>query len=119
MRASRLARLHEAVDRQAGESVIVIPQQGGGYVPASPDPQRDHAEIMAYVARIPAAVRAPSTGQVQTRTSADTIKFTTSALPYELAIDDLVVVASQRYRVTRIAPFGSDRTVAFVVPVVK
>lgn len=126
MLPARLAKLHEAVDRHSGERVRVRPQSGGGYVAGSDDPGRDPAEITAYVALIPASVRTSSSGastgaNVQALTSADTIKFTTSSLAYDLVEGDLVDLLDRAgapaFRVSRAAPFGVGRTVAYLVPV--
>lgn len=124
MKASRLAKLHAAVSRHACETVRIIPQQGGGYLASSVDFERLPLDIAAYVAMVPAATRtsgnaANSGHNVELRASADTIKFTTSLLPYELRAGDLVEMVSQdaspKFRVSRVAPFGVDRTVAFLV----
>ena len=126
MLSARIAKLHAAVDRQTGERVRVKPQSGGGYTASSDDQSRAAAEIIAYVARIPGAVRtagnsANSGHNVQLRASADTIKYATSALPYEMREGDLVelldVAGVPEFRVSRTAPFGTDRTVLFLVPV--
>jgi hypothetical protein len=117
--------LHGAVDSQFGEHVRVRPQSGGGYVASADDPERSPAEITAYVAIIPASVRTVSSGantgaNPQVRTSADTIKFTTSSLAYELVAGDVVVLLERdgapSFRVSRTAPFGVDRTIAFLTP---
>jgi hypothetical protein len=125
MLPARLATLHEAVDRHSGERVRVRPQSGGGYVAGTDDPGRDPVEITAYVALIPASVRTSSSGantgaNVQARTSADTVKFKTSALAYDLVEGDLVDLLDRAgapaFRVSRTAPFGVDRTIAFLTP---
>ncbi len=127
MRAARLARLHNATDRQAGERVRIRPQTGGGYTAAGPDAARPSLVVIAYVARVPGAVRtsgnaANSGHNVQLRASADTIKFATSELPYTVQADDLVDLIEQpgtpTVRVARVAAFGTDRTVLFVIPAV-
>lgn len=124
MRASRLDRLHSAVDRQEAEQVRIVPHQGGGYLAAGPDADRPVTIVQAYVARTPAAVRtsgnaANSGHNVELRAAADTIKFSTGALPYELRAGDVVEMIDQpdapAFTVSRTAPYAFRRTVAFLV----
>lgn len=124
-KSTRFARLHAATDRQSGERVLIKPQMHGGYVVGGPDPSREEMQVIAYVALIPASVRtagnaANSGHNAQLRMTADTIKYQTSALPYAVAEGDLVqlveAVDTPIYRVSRTAPFGTDRTILFMVP---
>lgn len=126
MLPARLARLHAAVNRQSGERVRIRPRRGGGYTVASDDPTRPPADIIAYVARSADNVRtsgnaANSGHNVELRAMVDTIKFTTSDLAYSLEAGDLVDMLDEpdapSFRVSRTLPFGTDRTVAFLVPV--
>lgn len=123
-KAARLAKLHAATDRQAGERVLIKPQQGGGYVVGGADPNREEMEVVAFVSQNPGIERTASSGKndganVTLRLSPDTIKFRTSALPYKMAEGDLVqlieVEDAPTYRVSRTAPYGTDRTILFLV----
>lgn len=127
METSRLSRLHSAVDRQSGVIVRIIPQMDGGYLVSGADPSRAVAEITAIFNRVPAAIRtagsaANSGHNVELRSSATTIKFSSSLLSYGLISGDRVEVldaagaVSDSFRVSRSAPFGTDRTVAFLIP---
>lgn len=124
LKASRLAKLHAATDRQTGEQVRIVPQRSGGYVVGGQDPTRAAAEIVAYVARIPGSVRtegnaANSGHNPQLRMTADTIKYKTSSLPFTAADGDLVELLEEDgapvFRVSRVSPFGTDRTILFLV----
>lgn len=125
MRSLRLAKLHAATDRQMGETVTIVPQQGGGYIAASPDRYRNAVSIVAYVARNPGVERTQSSGantghNAELRLSPDTLKFKTSALPYTVEAGDLVEfpdTGSPACRVSRVAPYGTDRTILFLVKV--
>lgn len=126
MKSARLAKLQNATDRQAGEIVRIMPKAGGGYLAAGIDPDRSPFEIIAYVAMIPQSVRtagnaANSGHNAQIRATADTIKFATSALPYLLRANDEVELLQREgrptFRISRTAPFGTNRTVGFMVPV--
>lgn len=122
-KASRLAKLHAATDRQMGETIRIVPQRGGGYVVAGADTQRQPVELVAYVARAPGVERTQSSGantgaNAELRLSPDTVKFTTSALPYSIETGDLVEFTETGYpaaRVSRAAPYGTDRTILFLV----
>lgn len=128
MDASRLGRLHSAVDRQVGERVRIRPQAGGGYVKGGDDPARAATIVAAYAAFVPNSVRtsgnaANSGANVQLRQPADTVKFSTSDLPYKVAEGDIVEFldaprAGLKRRVARVSLFSTDRTVLSLVPVV-
>ena len=123
MLTSRLSKLHSATDRQSGERVLIKPQKSGGYVLGASDTARPDRQITAYVARASSVVNSPGSmpgeANARVRFSADTIKFTTSALPYKVAEGDLVQLIDQTdapiVRVSRTAPYGTDRTILFVV----
>jgi hypothetical protein len=123
MKPSRLARLHAATDGQLGQRVRIKPQRSGGYVVGAADAGRPEMEIMAYVARGASVVNAsgatPGDVNARLRFSADTAKFETSALPYAVEEGDLVqlldVDGAPTLRVSRTAPFGTDRTLLFLV----
>lgn len=122
MRPDRLARLHAAVDRQAGEPIRVIPYAAGGYVAGAPDPTRPAVELVAAVTDVPKVARTKGSGassghNAELRLHSHTAKFTTSALPYPLAKGDRVMLlAPERNGLTlKVAgpdPLGTDRTVA-------
>ena len=119
----RLERLHAATDRQAGERVLIKPQKSGGYVLGVADETRPQKELLAYVARANnvANSQSPPVGDAtsKVRFAVDTVKFTTSALPYKVREGDLVQLLDQpdepTVRVSRTTPFGTDRTILFVV----
>lgn len=122
-KAARLARLHDATDRQLGERVLIKPQKGGGYVVGGADPDRPETELTGYVARATSVVNASGTTAGDTnarlRYSADTCKILTSALPYTVVEGDLLQLLDQpetpTVRVSRTAPYGTDRTILFLV----
>ena len=122
-KAERLARLHAAADRQMGERLRVRPQRGGGYVVGGDDPLRPPAEFIGYVARNPGVERTQSSGatsghNAELRLSPDTVKFKTSTLPYAVEAGDLVEFIeadTPTLRVSRVAPYGTDRTILFLV----
>jgi len=119
----RLARLHGAIDRELGQRVLIKPQSSGGYVVGAADPERPETEVLAYVARGASVVNAsgatPGDVNARLRFSADTAKIETSALPYAVEEGDLVQLldadGSPTLRVSRTAPFGTDRTLLFLV----
>lgn len=119
----RLAKLHAATDRQMGETVRIVPQRGGGYVVAGEDNLREPVEISAYVARAPGVERTQSSGastgsNAELRLSPDTVKFKTSLVPYTVESDDIVEfpeTEAPACRVSRSAPYGTDRTILFLV----
>ena len=124
MRPDRLARLHAAVDRQAGERILVIPYAAGGYLAGGPDPARPPRPLVAQVTEVPKVTRGKGAGvntgrNAELRLGSHTIKFTTSALPWPLA-DDFHVVLLERgeleLKVVGTEPIGTDRTVARLVP---
>ena len=125
MRPDRLARLHGAVDRQAGEHVQVVPYTSGGYVVGQPDATRPPQVLVAIVAEVPKTTRtagnATNSGHnAEIRTASHTVKFTTSRLPYRLASGDRVVLlerGSLELKVSSTDPYGTDRTVARLEPV--
>ena len=120
-KAARLARLHAATDRQLGARVRVEPQTNGGYVAGGVDPARPPVAISAYVTRTPTATHAATNDgqQAPLRITTETVKYTTSALPYAVAEGDLVRLLDEPgqplFRVSRTAPFGTDRTILFLV----
>lgn len=87
------------------------------------DEARPEMEVTAYVARASSVANssgsAPGDANARLRFSADTVKFTTSALSYKVAEGDLVQLLEQPdepiVRVSRTAPYGTDRTILFVV----
>ena len=122
-KSARLAKLQAATDRQAGERVLIKPQQGGGYLVGGADTNRDEFEFTGYVTRVPASIRSstsgPNTGSnVVIRASADTVKYTTSTIPYTVAEGDLIQLLEAddqpMFRVSRTAPLGTDRTILFL-----
>jgi len=123
MQPARLTRLHAATDSQLGQRVLINPQKSGGYVVGAADPERPEMEVLAYVARGASVVNAsgatPGDVNARLRFSADTAKIQTSALPYAVEEGDLVQLldADDRptLRVSRTAPFGTDRTLLFLV----
>ena len=127
MRPDRLARLHGAVDRQAGERIRIVPYTAGGYVVGAPGTARPAKEISAVVAEVPKTVRtagnATNSGHnAELRTASHTVKFTTSALPYKLVSGDRVILlerGSAELVVNHTDPFGTDRTVARLEPLPK
>lgn len=127
MQAARLTRLHEATDRQLSQRVLIKPQSSGGYVIGSADTERLEMEISAYVARGASVVNAsgatPGDVNARVRFSADTAKIKTSALPYAVEEGDCVqlldVDGAPTLRVSRTAPFGTDRTLLFLVGVAR
>ncbi len=124
MRPDRLARLHAAVDRQAGERVRIVPYTPGGYVAGAPDPSRPTVEFRAPVTAVPKDARQQGTGNTsghdaKLRLTSHTVKFMTSALPYALARGDRVLLLDQGGLALKVAgtdPFGTDRTVAHLEP---
>jgi hypothetical protein len=123
MQAARLTRLHAKTDVQLGQRVMIKPQSNGGYVVGVADPERPELEILAYVARGASVVNAsgatPGDVNARLRFSADTAKIRTSALPYTVQEGDLVQLRDADHaptlRVSRTAPFGTDRTLLFLV----
>jgi hypothetical protein len=123
MKVAQLARLHAAIDSQLGQRLLIKPQSSGGYVVGATDPQRPEMEIMAYVARGASVVNAsgatPGDVNARLRFSADTAKIETSALPYTVEDGDLVQLldadGTPTLRVSRTAPFGTNRTLLFLV----
>lgn len=123
MQAARLSRLHAATDAQLGQRVLIKPQSSGGYVVGAADPERPDMEILAYVARGASLVNAsgatPGDVNARVRFSADTAKIRTSALPYAVEEGDLVQLldadGAPTLRVSRTAPFGTNRTLLFLV----
>jgi hypothetical protein len=122
MQAARLSRLHAATDGQLGQRVLIKPQSRGGYVVGAADPERPEMEILAYVARGASVVNAsgatPGDVNARLRFSADTAKIETSALPYVVEEGDLVQLldadGAPTLRVSRTAPFGTNRTLLFL-----
>ena len=106
-----------------GERLLVRPQRGGGYVVGTDDPLRPPAEIIGYIAQgasvANAAGATPGDANARLRVSVDTVKIQTSALPYEVQEGDLVqlldVTDAPTLRVSRAAPYGTDRTILFLV----
>ena len=123
MKPSRLAILHAATDRQLGQRVRIKPQSTGGYVIGRTDPERPETEILAYVARGTSVVNAsggtPGDVNARVRFSADTARIKTTALPYAVEEGDLVqlldAAGAPTLRISRTAPFGTDRTLLFLV----
>ena len=66
-----------------------------------------------------AAGATPGDANARLRVSVDTVKIQTSALPYEVQEGDLVqlldVINAPTLRVSRVAPYGTDRTILFLV----
>lgn len=127
MRADRLAMLHAATNREAGEVVRVLPQQGGGYTVGGIDPARPAQDITAIVTIIPAVSRVKGGGgdagsNAALRAAADTVKFTTSDLDYAVQSGDLIGLTERAgaplFKVSRAAPYGTGRTVLYLVPAV-
>ena len=124
MRPDRLARLHAAVDRQAGERVRIVPYTAGGIIVGGPDPNRPPSDLVAAVTEVPKnnrnAVNATNSGHnVELRTASHTVKFTTMHLPYKLKPGDRVVLlerGSAELKVNSADPFGTDRTIARLEP---
>lgn len=124
-KTSRLAKLHAATDRQMGETVRIVPQRGGGYVAGGVDQNRQPVELLAYVARSPGIERSQSSGantghNAELRLSPDTVKFTTTAVPYTVEAGDLIEfpeTESPTCRVSRSSAYGTDRTILFLVKV--
>ena len=120
MRADRLARLHAAVDRQAGERIRLVPHAAGGYVAGAPDPTRTPIEIIATVTEVPKITRtagnATNSGHnAELRTASHTVTFSTSSVPYTLRSADQVVLLERgemELTVNSADPYGTDRTVA-------
>ena len=123
MKHSRLSRLHAATDGQLGQRMLIKPQKSGGYVLGADDPGRPEMEILAYVARGASVVNAsgasPGDANARLRFSADTAKIETSALPYAVEAGDLVqlldVDGAPILRVSRTEPFGTNRTLLFLL----
>ena len=119
----RLARLHAAADRQMGARLLVRPQRGGGYVVGADDPLRPSVEIVGHVAQgssvANAAGTTPGDANTRLRVSVDTAKIRTSALPYDVQEGDLVqlldMTDAPTLRVSRVVPYGTDRTILFLV----
>ena len=80
-------------------------------------------EVLAYVARgasvLNASGSSPGDANARLRFSADTAKIETSALPYAVEAGDLVqlldVDGAPTLRVSRTEPFGTNRTLLFLV----
>lgn len=127
MRPPRLAMLHASTDRQFGQRVLIKPQKSGGYVLGAGDANRPEMEILAYVSRSASVVNAsgatPGDVNARVRFSADTAKIKTSGLPYAVEEGDLVqlldVDGAPTLRVSRTAPFGTDRTLLFLVGIAR
>ncbi len=123
MKHVQIARLHAATDRKLGQRVLIKPQSNGGYVVGAADLKRPEIEILAYVARgasvANAAGTTPGDANARLRISVDTVKFKSSTLPYEVQEGDLVqlldVEDAPALRVSRAAPYGTDRTILFLV----
>lgn len=124
MRSPHLARLHSATDEQLGERVRIRPQGSVGYTAGAADPDRAVTIFVAHVALIPQAIRtagnfANSGHNAEFRSSADTIKFKADALPFDAkagdAIDLLDRPGQPAYQISRLAHFGTARTVAFLI----
>ena len=123
MQSARLTRLHEATDRQLGQRMLIKPQKSGGYIVGGDDPERPEIEILAYVARgasvLNASGSSPGDANARLRFSVDTAKIETSALPYAVEAGDLVqlldVDGAPTLRVSRTLPFGTNRTLLFLV----
>ena len=123
IKTERLARLHAAADRQMGQRLLVRPQRGGGYVVGTDDPLRPPAEIIGYVALSPGVERTQGAGGTsghnpELRLGPDTVKFKTSSLAYAVESGDIVEfleIESPPARVSRVAPYGTDRTILFLV----
>jgi len=106
-----------------GERVRIVPQRGGGYVAGGADNVRPPVEVIAYVARAPGVERSQSSGantgaNAELRLSPDTVKFTTSAINYTVEAGDIVEFPEAGLpagRVSRVAPYGTDRTILFLV----
>ena len=107
--------------------MLIKPQKSGGYVVGADDPERVEMEVLAYVARGASVVHAsgatPGDVNARVRFSADTAKIKTSALPYAVEEGDLVqlldVDGAPTLRVSRTAPFGTDRTLLFLVGIAR
>ena len=103
--------------------MLIKPQKSGGYVLGADDPGRPEMEILAYVARGASVVNAsgasPGDANARLRFSADTAKIETSALPYAVEAGDLVqlldVDGAPILRVSRTEPFGTNRTLLFLL----
>ncbi len=123
MKSSRLMRLHSATDGHLGQRLLIKPQRGGGYVVGSNDPLRPPVEIVGYVAQgasmANAAGATPGDANARLRISVDMVKIQTSALPYDVQEGDLVQLLdatdAPTMRVSRVAPYGTDRTILFLV----
>ncbi len=124
MRAERLARLHGAIDRQAGEPIRVVPYVAGGYVAGDADPGRPVTDLVAVVTEVSKVARTLGTGNTtghnaDLRLVSHAVKYTTSALPYALRAGDRVVLlerAGLALKVNGADPLGTDRTVARLEP---
>ena len=124
MDAALLARLHDAADRHFAKAVRIVPRKGGGYVVAGPDPSRPALEIRAYVTLKAQAIKASANDansghNAQIVDIVDAIKFRTAALPYDVVAGDEVVSLEtperSRFQVSRVEPFGTGRTVLYLV----
>ncbi len=99
------------------------PQRGGGYVVGSDDPLRPPVETVGYVAQgasvANAAGATPGDVNARLRICVDTMKIRSSALPYDVQEGDLVQLLdatdAPALRVSRATPFGTDRTILFLV----
>lgn len=106
-----------------GQRLLVRPQRGGGYVVGADDPLRPPVEIVGHVAQgasmANAAGPTPGDANARLRISVDTVKIRTSALPYEVQEGDLVqlldLINTATLRVSRVMPYGTDRTIIFLV----
>lgn len=123
MKPSRLTRLHAATDDKLGQRLLIKPQSPGGYVVGASDPKRPEMEILAYFSRgssvVTASGASPGDVNARMRFSADTAKIQTSSLPFEIKEGDLVqlldLTDTPTLRVSRAAPYGTDRTILFLM----
>ena len=124
MRPDRLAKLHGAIDRQAGERIRVIPYAAGGYVAGGADPSRPVSDLAAVVTEVSKVARTLGTGNttghnVELRLGSHAVKYTTRALPFVLRAGDHVVLLDREMhelKVNGVDPLGTDRTVARLEP---
>jgi hypothetical protein len=124
MLASRLAKLHEAVDRQTAVCIRIVPRQAGGVFAPGADTTRAVAEITAYVTETSRSVitsgNAANSGHNPNLLGAiRTVRFTTSLLPYAVQGGDLVEFpddpAAPPLRVSSADPLGTNRTILMLV----
>ena len=124
MRPDRLAKLHRAVDAQAGEPIRVIPYVPGGYVAGAADPSRPVTDLTAVVTEVSKVARTLGTGNTtghnaDLRLVSHAVKYTTSALPFALRAGDRVAMLARgglELKVNGTDPLGTDRTVARLEP---